>query len=307
MKVRSTEISWVLSLGAILLLWSKAGAGDLPIQPNTKAPNTNSIQATIKESLKNLSGYMGNHTQRSTSRPFVTLAYAQSLDGKIAIVKSTSEGEPHKSTSSNFAISSSESLLLTHALRSMHDAVLVGGRTLEIDNPRLNNRLWKPQNRPGHQPRPVVLDPTLQYVESLGSNIRAQNNLIVCCTHQAAASYFERNSKHQKEFSLTLLPCQTQGDGQLLDLQDALFQLRTCHGIQSVMVEGGAGVISSFVREKLVDYQCVTISPQLLGDAGLPSIGDISVDRGNCIKIGPLKSISLGPDCVVFSRWNQQE
>jgi riboflavin-specific deaminase-like protein len=272
---------------------------------STFNPSSIHTTAIIEESLKGLSECMAMYQEKSTTRPFVTLAYAQSLDGKIAIVKSLNEDKRHKSLSSNFAVSSDKSLILTHALRSMHDAILVGGKTLAIDNPRLNNRLWKTQNLQAHkQPRPVVLDPALHYVSLLGNDRRARSNLIVCCTKDAAEFYCQRTHNIEEELSLTLLPCDTQEIGQLLDMQDVLRQLKTRFGIQTVMVEGGANVISSFVRERLVDYQCVTISPKLLGDAGLPSIGLLSpIDGKECIEIGPLKSICLGPDCVVFSQW----
>ena len=50
-------------------------------------------------------------------RPFVTLSWAQSLDGSIALEQGR-----------RYAVSGPESLALTHALRSAHDAILVGHR-----------------------------------------------------------------------------------------------------------------------------------------------------------------------------------
>ena len=62
------------------------------------------------------------------SRPSVTLAYAQSLDGCIAA--------DHGLTT---AISNFETLVLTHHLRAMHDALLVGVNTIIVDDPRLTS------------------------------------------------------------------------------------------------------------------------------------------------------------------------
>jgi riboflavin-specific deaminase-like protein len=305
---------------AAFIFRSNCVASKIPVgteESDVSISKPNSIYTTtttiIEKSLQELSECIAIYIEKPKLRPFVTLTYAQSLDGKIAIVRSTTEDKyPKKVTSSNFVISSHESLILTHALRSMHDAILVGGKTLAIDNPRLNNRLWKqPQSLQAHhqQPRPVVLDSALQYVSLLGNDLRANNNLIVCCTKDAAKSYQQRSNNIQnEELSLTLLPCQTQEFSQHLDLQDVLRQLKKRYGIQSVMVEGGASVISSFVRERLVDFQCVTISPKLLGENGLPSIGHLSaVDGSECIEIGPLMSICLGPDCVVFSKWKHHQ
>jgi riboflavin biosynthesis pyrimidine reductase len=178
---------------------------------------------------------------RRRRRPFVTLAYAQSLDGKIAVKRTTNHNTnaaagtttttTTTTTSSNFAISSDESLYLTHALRSMHDGVLIGGRTLTIDNPRLTNRLWTTDQRPPpppsqqpppqqqqqpQQPRPIVLDTNLRAIRTMGATCRAQN-LIVCCSHRAFEEYCNGNNDAGSSSSssvtipdsVTLLPCKT--------------------------------------------------------------------------------------------------
>ena len=79
--------------------------------------------------------------------PFVTLAYAQSLDGSIAAYP----GVP-------LAISGPVSMGITHRLRARHQAILVGIGTVLADDPRLNVRLV-----PGKNPQPVVLDNQLRF------------------------------------------------------------------------------------------------------------------------------------------------
>ena len=64
------------------------------------------------------------------ARPFITLAYAQSLDGSIA-------GLGRRPLS----LSGPSSLQLTHELRAAHDAILVGIGTVLSDDPQLNVRL----------------------------------------------------------------------------------------------------------------------------------------------------------------------
>lgn len=61
-------------------------------------------------------------------RPIVTLTYAQSLDSKIAL-----RGRA-------LLLSGKESMAMTHRLRVMHQAILVGSGTACIDDPQLNGK-----------------------------------------------------------------------------------------------------------------------------------------------------------------------
>lgn len=77
--------------------------------------------------------------------PFVTLKWAQSADGFID--SDRPEGHPER-------FSTPLTSMLTHRLRSLHDAILVGSGTALNDSPRLDTRLWPS----GRDPRPVILD-----------------------------------------------------------------------------------------------------------------------------------------------------
>ena len=85
--------------------------------------------------------------RRRTGRPFVTLSYAQSLDGSIA----DRPGRP-------LALSGPQAMALTHGLRAAHEAILVGIGTVLADNPRLNVRLVD-----GPDPQPMVVDSRLRF------------------------------------------------------------------------------------------------------------------------------------------------
>ncbi len=76
----------------------------------------------------------------------VGLCYAQSLDGCLAEAR----GRPT-------ALSGPESGRLTHRLRSLHDAILVGVGTVLADDPRLTVRGVR-----GPSPQPVILDSRLR-------------------------------------------------------------------------------------------------------------------------------------------------
>jgi 2,5-diamino-6-(ribosylamino)-4(3H)-pyrimidinone 5'-phosphate reductase len=99
----------------------------------------------------------------------VTLTYAQSLDGRIA-----------GKNGLQLRLSGEESMLLTHWMRTRHDAILVGIGTALNDNPQLNGKFLSslsPNNvrifsarllppRPDGQshplPRPTILDSDLR-------------------------------------------------------------------------------------------------------------------------------------------------
>lgn len=225
----------------------------------------------------------------SHRRPFVTASFAQSLNGKIGF-----------RSSSNYPLSCPESLILTHALRSLHDGILVGGRTLWLDNPRLTNRLWLMDNV--KQPIPIVLDTHLTYIKRLlHANPINARNLIVCCSYEAAESLasnginfmsgceYDNTSSQSIVENLRILPCKTlhtkrrvggakdtakksyadDGICSVLDWSDVLEKLYVEYGIKSLMVEGGATILNSlFIGQQeilnqypLVDALCVTIAP----------------------------------------------
>jgi 3,4-dihydroxy 2-butanone 4-phosphate synthase/GTP cyclohydrolase II len=255
------------------------------------APGDDHNTRIIATILKEIKSSQAKHTIEH--RPFVTLTFAQSLDGRIALKYGAK-------TSSNLPLSGDESLLLTHGLRSVHDAILVGGRTLYIDNPRLSNRFWG-----NDQPRPVVLDSSLHHVRKLGHSRKARNP-IVCCSYEAALLY-----QNEQDLSIEIMPCQCDIGGRLI-LRDVLERLVERFGIRSVMIEGGASVHSSFLSERLVDCLCVTIAPKLLGnDHGLAcfsSIQQLGTDTQQqyinlSSESGMSRFIPLGSDCVYLCQW----
>jgi diaminohydroxyphosphoribosylaminopyrimidine deaminase/5-amino-6-(5-phosphoribosylamino)uracil reductase len=85
-------------------------------------------------------------TFHTLNRPYITLKWAQSADGFIDRHReSRSDGEP-------VHFSSQWTQTLVHRLRATHQAILVGRRTWELDQPSLTTRLW-----PGRNPERVVL------------------------------------------------------------------------------------------------------------------------------------------------------
>lgn len=185
-------------------------------------------------------------TFHKEKRPYVTLKWAESEDGFIdACRQSPADGEAVR-------FSSLYTQMLVHKRRAGHQAVCVGRKTAELDNPQLNIRCWS-----GRSPLRVVVDPrgvlperlhvfegglqTLVYVQD-GVEPAYSGAPDVTCAHLPMEEY-----KVEKILS---------------DLYEK--------GIQSVLVEGGASLLQSFVDAGCWDEAFIERSALQLS-SGVPS------------------------------------
>jgi 3,4-dihydroxy 2-butanone 4-phosphate synthase/GTP cyclohydrolase II len=188
-----------------------------------------------------------------TDRPYVVLKYAQTLDGRIA----TGSGDAKW-------ISGPGERRIAHALRAACDAVAVGAGTVLADNPLLTVRMV-----PGASPIRVILDSTLR-LPSDAHVFGADARTIVLTTERSSPA---RRAELQ-ERGVTVTVVREAPDG--IDLPDGLAKLQRL-GIRSLLVEGGARVITSMLRERLVDRMVVAVAPLLLGK-GIEALGDLGID-----------------------------
>ncbi len=218
----------------------------------------------------------GTACHQERGRPLVTLTYAQSLDGSIA----ARPGHP-------LGISCSESQTFTHSLRAAHDAILVGIGTVLADNPRLNVRLVS-----GRNPQPVLLDSRLRF-PSYANLLKDGNHPWIITTPSAEESR-QRDLEHQgaRVFRLPEGSC---GGIDLTALLDKLGEM----AITSLMVEGGAQVITSFISSKLVDQVIVTVAPVLVG--GLRVLeSSLQLPLGNFPRLKQVSFHQVGEDLVLW-------
>jgi 3,4-dihydroxy 2-butanone 4-phosphate synthase/GTP cyclohydrolase II len=181
---------------------------------------------------------------RTPGRPFVTVSYAQSIDGSIA----SRRRRP-------LPISGPAAMRMTHGLRALHDGILVGIETILADDPQLTVRLVA-----GPHPRPVVLDTHLRTPLNarLGRHPEGRSWLV------GAADNAAERMAAMTAAGFEVLPCRREEANGRLDLQQTLSILHA-RGIRRLMVEGGARVITSFIRAQLVDLFIITIAPKLVG------------------------------------------
>lgn len=234
------------------------------------------ITSQASDSIEHLLKRAAGHRQQ-TGRPFVTLSYAQSMDGCIAA-----------STGKQLALSGPQSLTLTHKLRAAHDAILVGIGAVLADDPRLTVRLVR-----GKDPQPVVVDSKLRL--SLSANL-LQNCFAPPWIATTEAADFERQRILEAAGARVLrLPANAKGQVDLNTLVERLAEL----GINRLMVEGGAGIITSFLSERLVDHLVLTVAPVIIG--GLRGVKKLEqCDTKYFPHIRNLRPQQMGDDLVFW-------
>jgi len=211
--------------------------------------------------------------------PRVTLSYAQTLDGSLTVQR----GQPA-------LISSSQSQKLTHELRAVHDAIVVGVGTVLSDNPRLSVRLVE-----GESPQPIILDPHLRIPFESNLLMNPVRKAIIFCNDGVDAHWREEYTR----MGAVVIPVPFKRTGEL-DLSLVLKEIAAM-SIKSVMVEGGGRVITGFLREKLVDYAVVTLSPKWLGGFQVLQ-GVLGENMKDLPGIDQPKIESLGTDLIIWGR-----
>jgi 3,4-dihydroxy 2-butanone 4-phosphate synthase/GTP cyclohydrolase II len=208
-------------------------------------------------------------------RPYVVLKYAQTLDGRIATRGGDSKW-----------ISSPPERRVSHALRAACDAVAVGAGTVLTDDPLLTVRMV-----PGASPIRVILDSTLR----LPTDAQVFGPKAATVVLTSERSHPDRRAA-LREGGVKVEVVRGAPDG--IDLGDGLTRLLAL-GIRSVLVEGGARVITSMLRGRLVDRVVVAVAPLLLG-TGTEAVGDL----GASLVTDGLRLLNrtvhqVGPDLLV--------
>jgi len=218
----------------------------------------------------------------TTGTPFVTLKFAQTVDGRIASITGHSRW-----------ISSPSSRTFAHRLRSTHDAILVGAGTVLADDPELTVRHVR-----GRNPVRIVVDSHLRLpLEAKILQNQEKAPTIIATTRQAAAEKIQRLQGQGIE---TLVVDELIGiDGpRRVDLQKLLRELGK-RQIASVLVEGGSAIITSLVQEKLADRLVIIVAPKILG-RGIEAVADLGhMSMDEATRISFRKVYRRGGDIII--------
>ena len=204
-------------------------------------------------------------------RPYVLLKIASSLDGKIALSNGYSKW-----------ITGTQSRIYAHELRAEYDGILTGINTILNDDPELTVR-----NISGKDPTRIILDANLKIPEN--------SKVLPCVILTGEDSDKNKISRLETSGStVKKLPAQSGN----INLNSALEYLHSI-GILKLMVEGGASVIGSFLRENLADEIKIFTAPKILGE-GLNFVSGFKINNmDQALNLKNIKSRNIGEDILI--------
>ena len=215
----------------------------------------------------------------TTGLPFIHLKIAQTLDGKMAAADSSSKW-----------ITCEASRKTVHEWRGRYGAVAVGAETLRTDDPSLTIRHG-------------LQDHYLQPWRVIIAGSRPLPPESKCFRDEFASKTIvlvpEGLAQHELGVKVITVPA---FEGKIL-LNTAIKILGELK-IQSLLVEGGPTLHSSFIKAKLVDKISFFVAPKILG-LGAPSVGDIGIS--NISKALTLREVSteISGEDFIFSGYPQ--
>ena len=204
-------------------------------------------------------------------RPYVIINIAMTVDGKI----DTFERLGTK-------ISSADDWQRVDRLRAENDAVMVGGRTLIEEDPRLTVKspeLRKERLARGLAENPVKVGVVSEAILTAESRFIQQGPAHVLIFTTKRTTQAQLKTLEDAGVEVFIL-----GE-QRVDLASMLGKLKEM-GIKHLLVEGGGTLNSALIRDGLVDEIHIYIAPLIFGGAETPTLADgIGLNRGSAIQL----------------------
>ncbi|MEN2997676.1 MAG: bifunctional diaminohydroxyphosphoribosylaminopyrimidine deaminase/5-amino-6-(5-phosphoribosylamino)uracil reductase RibD [Brevinematia bacterium] len=219
----------------------------------------------------------------ATGKPFVTVKYAISIDGKLATITGDSKW-----------ISSQLSREYVHSeIRRKADAILVGVNTIIQDNPYLTIR-YKKKEYLYKQPLRCVVDPFGRTpIDSVVVNDELPTLFFVSeKVNKDFLSYISKKENKKYEY-ISLI-----GD-KFLDLREVVDKLGE-RKVINLLVEGGGEIIGSFFEGNLVDKVFVFVSPKFLGGRSARTVGGKGVSKvEDAIRLYDITALRFEDDILI--------
>lgn len=219
-----------------------------------------------------------------TGIPYVTLKWAQSIDGRIATLSGDSQW-----------VSGDSSRKMVHEMRRSADAVLVGAGTIRKDNPSLTVRRVS-----GKQPLRLVLDSGLEIPDQV--NILTDHFSSKTVLFTTLQDSEKLRSFRDRGIRVETVNADTRGQVSIKEVLDWM----AGNQLISLLVEGGQGVITTFLKSGMVDRLMVFIAPKLIG-SGVEAVGDLDILQvANAIQLSGLRTKNVGDDLVLEAEFPGQ-
>jgi len=168
-------------------------------------------------------------------RPYIILKWAKTQDDFIDICPNDEKGA---------WISNDFSKILVHKWRTEEDAIMVGTNTALKDNPQLNVRLWK-----GKNPIRVVLD----------KNLRLPHSLLLFDGKIQTIVFTEIEKQNENNINYEIIEFNS------LLIENILERLYKLN-IQSIIIEGGAELLNSFIEKNIWDEARIIVGDKKFSD-----------------------------------------
>jgi len=183
-------------------------------------------------------------------RPYVILKWAESANGKITSSPPSPLPSPQVERATRTFISNDFSNRLVHKWRSEEASILIGTNTALQDDPSLTTRLWH-----GNNPIRMVIDLNLRLPSRLKIFNRETKTIVF--------------NKLKYEEGGNLIFYKIEEENPLPQILKASYEFQ----IHSVIVEGGAILLQSFIDEGLWDEARIICNEELIISNGIKSPG----------------------------------
>lgn len=215
-----------------------------------RAAGIDVVAGLLEDESRHLNVAFERHV--TSGRPYVILKSAASLDGKTAAADGSSRW-----------VSSVEARADAHRLRAWADAVVVGSRTVLEDDPMLTvrNDRW----REARQPLRVFVD-SHGKVPAAGNLFDGAAPTLVATTDRAP----EARIREWQSAGAEVLVLDPDEAGRVS--VDLLLDVLGKRDVQGLLVEGGATLAWSFIRDDLVDGLVVYLAPKIVGGSSSPGV-----------------------------------
>lgn len=217
-----------------------------------KAAGIEVITGVLEKEAQELNGSFNTFHQKK--RPLVILKWAETKDGFIDNIRTNNSTPALK-------ISNNACSIWVHKIRSEVDAILVGKKTAELDNPTLSTRKWA-----GKSPIRIVIDHNLALSRNLKVFDNSVNTLIF------------NNIKSEKKSQTEFIKLENTSE-----FYHQLLHELWKKNIQSVLVEGGAQTLQSFIDNQIWDKAFV-IQNEIILNTGVKA-PDLKQHTENIITI----------------------